>query len=111
MADIESKNKNLPLIIGGVVVGVIVLYMVMTSKKRASAAAAAAAERARLLAAGGAPRDPCLKPDGTRIPDWACGTVALLNPLAQAGTSIYQSKVNLDLQKEQLKQQQIARGY
>ena len=108
MADIENKNKNLPLIIGGVIVGIVVLYMVFKPKRGPSPEERAA--RAAALRAGLPPPDPCLKPDGTRIPDWACGTVALLNPLAQAGTSIYQSKVNLDLQKAQLRQQQ-ARGY
>jgi hypothetical protein len=107
MADIETKNKNLPLIIGGLVVGAVVLYMVVSSKKRKAEAKAAALAEARARAAGAIPVDPCLKPDGTRHSDAICATLTLLNPLAKVGVEVYKADTALQLEKEKLAQ----RGY
>jgi hypothetical protein len=108
MADTETKNKNMPLIIGGLIVGAIVLYMVVSSKKREAEAAAIAEARARAAQGGGLPVDPCLKPDGTRHSDAVCATLTLLNPLAKVGVEVYKADTALQLEKERLAAQ---RGY
>lgn len=100
MADTEEKKNNLPLIILGVGVGLVVLYMLFKPKRRQPTPEELAMMQGKLP-----PVDPCLKPDGTRLPDWACGTVALLDPLAKAGTAMYQTKVSTDIQKAQMRQQ------
>ena len=42
--------------------------------------------------------DPC---EG--IPDWACGTVQLLNPVSQAGVNIFKAQAAADIQEAQIR--------
>ena len=101
MAD---TNKNLPLIILGIGVGAVVLYMFLKSRRAGMMTEGMTEEEMMALEAGVLPPvDPCLKPDGTRLPDWACGAVALLNPIAKASVDVYRTKTDYDLQRSQMR--------
>lgn len=84
----DKKPSPLPLIIAGVVVfGIIVFFL--TRKKRVPKRTA---------------RRPIPKEDPCKdLPDWACGTVALLNPLAKTSVDVFKAQQEAELQKARLK--------
>jgi hypothetical protein len=88
-ADADKPNP-LPLIIGAVVVLGIVAFVVM--KKRRPKAPPPSAPALPV-------EDPCKD-----LPDWACGTVALLNPLAKTSVDVFKAKAASDLEMARLKQ-------
>jgi hypothetical protein len=88
--DTEDKPNMLPLIIGVVVVGAIIAFVMMRKK---APAAPPAKRRAALPET-----DPC---EG--MPEWACATASLLNPLATASVDIYKAKASSDLEAARLR--------
>jgi hypothetical protein len=89
-AKIDTDKPNpLPLIIGAVVVLGIVAFVMMKRRRPK----APPAKRAPLPV-----EDPCKD-----LPDWACGTVALLNPLAKTSVDVFKAKAASDLELARLR--------
>lgn len=88
MAD-EKKNNPLPLIfVGLLLAGAIAFFLLKRNKP------ALAPPPAQELPG----KDPC---EG--IPDWACATVSLLNPLAKASVDVYKAKSDSDVELSRIK--------
>ena len=90
-SDVSSKDEKpspLPLIIVGVVILGAVVYFLTKKKKVTPTPAARPVPKA----------DPCKD-----LPDWACGTVALLNPLAKASVDGYTAQQQAEIEKARLR--------
>ena len=83
----QAKPNPIPLIIGIVVVFVVIVVFMKTRRRPLPK------EQAKLPV-----QDPC---EG--LPDWACGTVALLNPLAKTSVDIFKAKAQSDLELARLR--------
>lgn len=88
----EEKPNPVPLIAGAIIL-VIIIFFFMRSRRRTVPVPKTTAALPQ--------RDPC---EG--IPDWACGTVQLLNPVSQAGVNIFKAQAAADVQEAQIRASQ-----
>ena len=94
MAEITTEEKSLnPLMIGGALLALVLVVYFIFGRKRSNPEVATTTTTSMATT-----KDPC-----EDIPEWACGTVALLDPLARTGVSLVTAQAQADLEKARLR--------
>lgn len=87
----DEKSNNLPIVI--IIIALAVLFAYILAKRKVVTQSSSAGQTSR-----DAKKNPC---EG--IPDWACGIVSVVNPLATASVDVFKAQTQADIQKARLK--------
>ena len=89
-----KKPNPMPLIIAGVVVALVILFLVAgKGRRRQTSSSNQSPDNIQPT-----PKDPC-----AGIPEWACATAALLDPLAQTSVAVAKAQAQSQIDMARLK--------